>query len=307
MPPITPRPLTSTDEIIIVAPAGPVNEEDIARGAAHIRFNVHISEGLPQRDGFFAGSPLHRETELNAALNRPGARAILCARGGFGITTIIDRLDMNALLTNPPWIIGNSDITALLIHLWAHHRLCTIHGPMAARLATYPECDVADLHRILTLGYHPAPCSLTPLSPGETIGPLIGGNLTILAHMMGTLPSDFADGCILFLEDVAEAPYRIERCLIQLKRNGVFKHIRGIVLGEFTRCAPGADRVTIEEVLNRNLLPLNVPIAGDYPAAHGERNRPFVHGHRVKLQVSATHATLLEQAPLNNANQAKCE
>ena len=297
MPTITPGPLTPTDEIIIVAPAGPVNEDDIVRGAARIRFNVHISEGLTQRDGFFAGSPRHRETELNAALNRPGARAILCARGGFGITTIIDRLDINALLANPAWIIGNSDITALLIHLWAHHRLCTIHGPMAARIATYPECDVTDLHQILTLGYHPAPCSLMPISPGETSGPFIGGNLTMLAHMMGTLPPDFADGCILFLEDVAEAPYRIERCLIQLERNGVFKHIRGIVLGEFTRCAPGADGVTAEEVLKRNLLPLHVPIAGGYPAAHGQRNRPFVHGHAIALKVSETHGELREQAP----------
>jgi muramoyltetrapeptide carboxypeptidase len=129
----------------------------------------------------------------------------------------------------------------------------------------------------------------------------------MLAHMMGTLPPDFADDSILFLEDVAEAPYRIERCLIQLKRNGVFKHIRGIVLGEFTRCAPGADGVTVEDVLHRNLAPLNVPIASEYPAAHGKRNRPFVHGHPVKLQVSETNAKLLEKNPSDSANHASCK
>jgi muramoyltetrapeptide carboxypeptidase len=299
---ISPRPLTPTDEIVIVAPAGPVNDADIRQGAARIDFRVHISDGVPRRDGYFAGTPTEREEALNAALNRPGVGAILCARGGFGMTTIIDRIDMNALLANPTWMIGNSDITALLVHLWAHHRLCTIHGPMAARLASYPERDVADLHQILTLGHHPDPCSLSPILPGETSGPFIGGNLTMLAHMMGTLPADFADGCILFLEDVAEAPYRIERCLIQLKRNGVFNHIRGIVLGEFTRCAPGADGVTVEDVLHRNLAPLNVPIAGEYPAAHGERNRPFVHGHPVTLQVSATHAKLWEKESSDGAN-----
>ena len=286
--------LAPESRVAVLAPAGPVVKKKLSEGVGKLRYPVSLSDGVYAKDGFWAGSQKHRTTELQKAIGDATISAIWCARGGFGITTILDELDLMPLVTLPRWIIGNSDITALLIHLWSQHRLCSIHVPMAMRFAEYPDEDIDALHHILAQGYHKDACTLHSFSPGNARGPLVGGNLTMLAHMMGSVPPDFADGCVLFLEDVAEAPYRIERNLIQLKRTGVLGRIKGIVLGEFTHCQVGPDGVSVDTVLRRNLLPLQIPVASGYPAAHGSRNRPFVHGHPVSLTINDTTATLAD-------------
>ena len=291
---IYPPLLTLDSQVKVLAPAGPVKKDVLADGLGKLRYPVKVADGVYATDGFWAGSKDHRTSELQQAIDDSTLSAIWCARGGFGVTTILDDLNLEPLATHPRWLIGNSDITALLIHLWALHGLCSIHGPMAMRFASYPDVDVDALHRLLERGCHSEKCRLQSFSSGTANGPLIGGNLTMIAHMMGTLSPAFADDCILFLEDVAEAPYRIERNLVQLRRNGIFKKINGIVLGEFTSCHEGRDGVSVDVVLRRNLLPLQIPIAAGYPAAHGKRNRPFVHGHPVSLDVSDTSATMMD-------------
>jgi muramoyltetrapeptide carboxypeptidase len=170
--------------------------------------------------------------------------------------------------------------------------MLSIHGPMVFRFATSHEEDLSMLIDLLEGKPWTPPFDLSALSKGKAQGPLIGGNLTILAHLAGTISPDFTNGAILFLEDVGEQPYRLDRCLTQLKRARMLENISGVILGEFTDCIPGPDGVTVEEAMIRNLGPLNIPVATGYPAAHGGRNYPFVHGGEVILDVGGEKAVI---------------
>jgi muramoyltetrapeptide carboxypeptidase len=252
---------------------------------------VSIAENIPAY-GYLAGTDENRHNAFQAAIDHGEAKAIMAARGGYGTTRILDQLDVSGLVKAPKWIVGSSDLTAVLIKLYSECRLLAIHGPMVFRFASSHRDDLNMLIDLLEGKPWAPPPNLGSLSNGKAEGPLIGGNLTILAHMAGTVPANFADGAILFLEDAGEQPYRLDRCLTQLKRAGMLENLSGIVLGEFTNCVPGPDGVTVEEVMVRNLVPLDIPVATGYPAAHGDRNYPFVHGGQVILDAHGGEAAI---------------
>jgi muramoyltetrapeptide carboxypeptidase len=292
---IRPPALRPGDRVRVVAPAGPVNERDFAAGLAAIgeRYEVVPGSAVLARQGFLAGTDDQRAQDLAAALADPATRAVIAARGGAGTARVIDRIDLRDSARSPRWFVGSSDLTTLLLALWSRARLLSIHGPMVATLSRQRE-DLSALTALLEGAPFLGPDDLTPLVAGCCEGPLLGGNLTILAHLCGTLdPSDF-DGAVLFLEDVGERPYRLDRCLWQLRRTGMLEVLAGVVLGEFTECEPGLDGTIAMEVLKENLAPLGVPVAAGYPAAHGGRNLPFVHGARVRLSVGAERVALGE-------------
>ncbi|MBN2340331.1 MAG: LD-carboxypeptidase [Deltaproteobacteria bacterium] len=287
-----PQSLSITDLVDVVAPSGPVRRDNVESGVSLLPFPHRFSPHLFDTDGFFAGFKQSRLHDLQTALDQTDTHAILCARGGFGASDLLDSLSFETFCRKPKWLIGSSDITALLVHLWAFHGMCSIHGPMAGTLTKNSVSDVQLLCKLLTCPDHSHQTPLHSIQPGKGNGPLLGGNLTVLAHLIGTFPIDSFSGALLFLEDVTELPYRIERCLVQLRRSGLFDKITGVVLGEFTQCHPGKDNVRVETVLERNLRPIGVPVASMYPAAHGARNRPFVHGYPMTLEVTDTTAVL---------------
>lgn len=290
MRPIVPPSLSQGSRIQLVAPAGPVERNDVERGRDWLarRFQVDLGEGVFDRDGYFAGGHDRRRRELQGALDDRSIRAIVSARGGFGVSDLIDGLDFVCFLETPKWVVGSSDMTALLVHLYAVHRCLSIHGPMAAGFHRTEPHDLELLVRLLEGHMGEVNRKLTGHRNGRAEGPLIGGNLTVFAHLMGSLDPHFADGAILFLEDVGERPYRLDRCMVQLGRAGVLERVVGVVLGELTACEPGPDGVDAETAVLRHLLPLRVPVAAGYPAAHGQRNAPFVHGAVHRLEVEAS-------------------
>ncbi len=292
-PLILPPRITPGDAVAVVAPAGPIDEGHLDVGVRQLsrRYRPVIRGDILTRRGYFAGDAHRRLAELQGALDDETVRGIISARGGFGITDIIDRLDFSAFTASPKWIVGSSDITALLIHLFTSHRCLSIHGPMAAGFHRTESSDVETLFSLLEGRGSPLPC-LTGLSDGVARGPFIGGNLTILAHLAGTPNLERADGAVLFLEDVGEHPYRLDRCLVQLRRAGLLDHLAGVVIGELTACPHGSDGVTPFDAVARHLVPLGIPVAYNYPAAHGPRNAPFIHGKDVDLEVSGRTATL---------------
>ena len=233
-----------------------------------------------------------RLQELQAAVSAKDTKAVIAARGGYGTTRILDQLDLAPLEQSPKWIVGSSDLTALLLTLYIRHGIVSIHGPMAFKYAEADPEDTKALIRLLETGDWSPPGDLEPLSKGTAKGPLIGGNLTMLAHLAGTIPQDTTNGAILFMEDVTEQPYRLDRCLTQLKRAHLLDHVAGIVLGTFHNCTPGPDKTTAQAVLEQNLKPLGIPMAKNYPAAHGPRNYPFPHGAEITLEVTADQATI---------------
>jgi muramoyltetrapeptide carboxypeptidase len=294
MNPVVPPPATRGSRIRVAAPAGPVDPVALEEGRRVLaaRYEVVTGDGVLHRDGYHAGDDALRLADLEAALDDPRARAIVAARGGYGTTRILDRLDLNGLAGDPKWIVGCSDLTALLVHAWTELGLVSIHGPMAAALGSAHPDDARALFDLLE-GRPPAAVKdLEPLREGEAAGPMLGGNLTVLAHLAGCLPASFARGAVVFLEDVNEAPYRLDRCLTQLRRAGALDGAAGFVLGGFEGCAPGPDGVTAIQAVSRNLVSLGVPVACAYPAAHGDRNLPWLHGARVALTVGAHSAVL---------------
>ncbi len=292
---IRPPALHPGDRVRLVAPAGPVNERDYTAGLGLLadRYEAVPGNAVLARRGFLAGPDRDRARDLAEALADPAARAVIGARGGVGAARIVDTTDLATSRRPPAWFVGSSDLTVLLLALWSRGRVLSIHGPMVSTLSRQPE-DLLALVALLEGSSFAGPDDLAPLAPGSCEGPMVGGNLTILANLCGSLePSDF-HGAVLFLEDVGERPYRLDRCLWQLRRTGVLERLAGVVLGEFTECDTGLDGTGAADVLRENLEPLGVPVATGYPAAHGRRNLPFVHGARVRLEVGPDRVFLGE-------------
>ncbi|MBN2802220.1 MAG: LD-carboxypeptidase [Deltaproteobacteria bacterium] len=286
---ITPPYLDSNSTVSVVSPAGPVNRELLLQGIEKLKstFKVLSSDSLFANAGYLAGDDDVRLTDFNRAIEAGESGCIIASRGGYGTTRIIDSLNLKALGENPKWIVGSSDLTALLIHLFAKYRLASIHGPMVQSF-NKSETDTSLLFDLLKGNINSdSKLNLKTLCQGEASGKMIGGNLTVLSHLAGTMDFDFAKGGVLFLEDVTEAPYRIDRAIVQLKRSGLIDKISAIVLGDFTNCNPGKDGVTVHEVLEMHFKNINKPVVYGYPAAHSDRNRPFIHGAPVSITATS--------------------
>jgi muramoyltetrapeptide carboxypeptidase len=273
---VRPRALRPGDLIGICAPAGAVLPDAVEAGTATLRalgFEVRLSDSIRERRAFTAGTVERRLADLHALFADDGVAGILCARGGAGSAWLLPRLDAALLRRHPKVFVGYSDITFL--HLFLHAQgLATFHGPMAARELADGGYDRDSFFGAIT-GEGPlytAPADdLVVLRRGAAEGRLRGGCLSILAAAAGTpwpLRAD-ADGTILFLEDVDERPYRIDRLLYQLRMTGAFEGVRGLVFGDMKGCAPlVSDSFTLEEVVLEALAGLDIPIALGLSSGH---------------------------------------
>jgi muramoyltetrapeptide carboxypeptidase len=273
---VRPRALRAGDRIGVCAPSGVVGRDAALRGLDALRglgFEVQFSESMFDRRFFTAGSADRRVRELHALFADDAVAGIVCARGGAGAASMLAGLDPAIVRAHPKAFVGYSDVTFL--HLWLHQQgLVTFHGPMVARELADGGYDPASLLSALT-GEGPlfvaAGDPLIPLRGGRGEGRLRGGCLSILAAAAGT-PSSLRpdeEGTILFLEDVDERPYRLDRMLFQLRASGGLDRVRGIVFGEMKGCAASAgDGYRLEEVLLDALTGLDVPVAWGLPSGH---------------------------------------
>ncbi len=273
---IRPRALRSGDLVGIAAPAGPVDERDLRRGAAELEslgFAVSIPEGLLERRGFTAGTLDRRRGELERLLADETVAAIWCARGGAGAGRLLWRLDEDLVRAHPKVLVGYSDITYLHLY-FARLGLTSLHGPMVAHELAASTYDRASLRHALTgegRPYVAGEDDLVPLRGGDGEGVLRGGCLSILAAAAGTPWALAPEGedTILFLEDVDERPYRIDRMLLQLRESGAFAGVKGVVFGDMKGCAPRLDEpYGLEDVLLEALDGLEVPVALGLSSGH---------------------------------------
>ena len=279
--------LRAGDLIGVIAPAGPVLPEALpAVQALYARhgYRVRLYPGCHANTGYLAGPDALRLADLHAALADDDVAAIHCLRGGYGAMRLLDGIDAGLLKRKPKLLMGYSDITALHA-LWASHGLPSLHAPMPASDLIKPgrEDDEAALFHLLRHGLK-AGAVLAPVLqpsglslPGDVSGQLIGGNLSLVAALLGTPWAWQPEGAILFLEDINEELYRIDRLLTQLRLAGVLDAVAGFVLGSFT------EEVSPAQLLRDTLLPLNKPILGGWPTGHGTPNRPLPMGLRVQL------------------------
>ncbi len=299
---IRPAALSPGDVVRVIAPSGPVPRDGFAAGAALLgaRYQLRYDDGLFARDGFLAGPDERRLQELVAAFADPEARAIIMARGGYGLTRLLPYLDPRMLAARSIPIVGFSDGTALLAQA-ARAGVVAIHGPVVTQLAALPADDHQALFRVLE---DPNPrvvlSDLDALVPGRAQGRLLGGNLEVFSRLLGTpfLP-DLA-GAILFLEDLGERPYRVDRLITHLDLAGVFSAVAGVVVGDFAGCQePEPTRGTspsAAEVLEDRLGRLAIPVAFGAPIGHGSRNVAVPYGALVELDTRFGTVTALEGA-----------
>lgn len=292
--PLLPAPVAAGERVALVAPSSPLLDGRLGPAAATLRrWGFEPVEMAHLRDGrgHLAGTDGARIADLDAAFRDRSLRAVWIARGGYGATRIADRIDWQALADDPKPLIGFSDATALLLAAWRHVGVVTIHGPFAGevhRLAEHPGA-AEHLRSLLAAGGQPGPLPLgsetTTLRGGVAEGPLLGGNLAVLCAGVGTPLQPDLSGAVVLLEDVNEAPYRIDRMLTQLRQAGCLSDIAGVVLGAFTGCDPPEDRpsATVEEVLEERLGDLGVPVLAGLPFGHRPDQVALPHGAWVRL------------------------
>ncbi len=288
----------------VVAPSGPVAMERFDRGLKVLRREIDLDlvmgENLLEQDGYFAGADAPRLAALHQALGDPEARAVLCARGGYGVTRLLGALDPGRLRAHPKVIVGFSDITALLSWALVRAGLRSIHGPVITQLATLHPEDVQRLGELLR-GEVPSPLLSeqgTVIHGGCVEGPLIVANLEVLRALIGTRYMPPLSGAILALEEVGERPYRIDRALTHFLSSGALRGIRGVVVGQLVGChepegghiGPSAHDVVVER-----LETLGVPVVTGFPFGHDSgRNAALPFGARARLDADNCTLTLLE-------------
>lgn len=282
---LKPPRLSPGSVIGIAAPAGPHEPETLNRGVEVLRamdFEVVVPDDLLAANGYLAGTDAHRADVFNRLFADPRVDAVMCARGGYGSLRILPLLDYARMAAQPKVFVGFSDITALLAAVSSRCGLVTFHGPVVTTLVDASERTLAGLlaavasDRPLTVRSEGA----MALRAGTASGPVCGGNLTTLCHLLGTPFKPRFRNRIVFLEDRGEAPYRIDRMLVHMRTAGCFDGIKGLVLGSFDGCGTPAEILKIVEDVFQGA---DFPILAGVEAGHTEPNLTLPLGARAVL------------------------
>ena len=269
-----PAPLRPGDELSVIAPSGALRELDAFQAGVALweaqGYQVKLSPGFDERWGYLAGTDEHRRQQLLAALKSPACRGILCARGGFGGTRLLE--DWQWPVVSSKWVIGFSDITSLLWSL-SKQGISGVHGPLLTTLAQEPDWSRQRLFDWVA-GRSLSTLQGTGWGGGIATGRLLPANLTVATHLLGTVHEPSLEGVILAIEDVTEAPYRIDRMLTYWRMLGKLAGVKGIAIGRFSHCEPPphVPSFTVEEVLRDRFRELQIPIVSALPFGHDGEN-----------------------------------
>lgn len=296
---LTPKPLKRGDRIAILSPASIIKPQvvyETMNVLADEGWSVHVGHHTFDRFGTYAGTDDNRYADLEDALLDPDTRAIICSRGGYGAVHLLERLSKLPLKDDPKWIVGYSDITALH-SLMSANGIQSIHAPMCKHIATHKGRD-ADSRRLFSLlrGENP-PVNLPAHRlnrPGTVTAPLLGGNLAVAAGLLSTPYSPFRPGSILFIEDIAEPIYKVERIFYTLRLSGVLGSLGGLIVGRFTDYTPDRDNESMEMMISRITEEYGYPIAFGAPIGHVDHNIPMLCSSVSTLTVGHSGATLVQ-------------
>ena len=315
LPPLLPRRLAPGDSAGIVAPASATFQTvdvDIARESLEaLGLKVKVGRHVLSRHGYLAGTDKDRAADINAFFDDDDVRAVVPIRGGWGSSRVLPHLDYERIRRNPKVVIGFSDITALHLAIQAKTGLVTFHGPNG--MGRWDAWSLDYFKRVLFNGEaatmeNPKNLSdrnaltqtenrVQTISPGTARGRLLGGNLTVLTAILGSPYVPSFDGAILFLEDVGEDLYRIDRMFTQLRLAGVLDRIRGFVFGTCAECGPGEGfaSLTLEEILADHIKPLGVPAW--FGAMIGHQTPQWTVPVGAEAEIDAVKGTLRMLAP----------
>lgn len=294
---ITPAPLRPGDRIAILAPSGAVNPQyvhDTLPLLAAQGWVPYVCEHTFGRYISYAGTADERYSDLETALLEPHTRAILCARGGYGAVHLLERLNRLPLTRDPKWIIGYSDISALHA-LMSSHGIKSIHSPMCSHLSKGASDPYSQRLFALLRGERPdIVVDPHPLNrPGKATGKLLGGNLAVIAGLLTTPYNVIQPGTILFIEDIAEPIYKVERILYTLRLSGVLNKLAGLIVGQFTDYAiDHHSGITMERMISEMTADCPYPIAFNFPVGHVNDNYPMLCSSPSTLTVTPTGVRL---------------
>jgi len=301
MQPIIPSLLKPGDRISVIAPSGVVKESRIEKGILLLEaWGLEVERGrhLYCSNGLFAGNDEERLNDLQLALDDESVKAVFCARGGYGLSRIIDRLDPAGFLLAPKWIIGYSDITVL--HLWFNslYGTATVHGEMVSNFnidSRSPE-SLDSLYRLLFRGEGDYTWKSENFRDGKVSSLIAGGNLSLIANLTGTHVREWLAGKILFIEDTGEYLYRIDRMLMDLRLSGILENISGLVVGGLSGMTdPDIPfGIGIEEMIMDAVSDYRYPVAFNFPAGHINDNRAFYLGVEITLKVDSGEISIVQ-------------
>jgi muramoyltetrapeptide carboxypeptidase len=299
----TPPYLQAGDTIGMVCPAGYMNFEK-----AQTCINTFESWGYKIKIGktlgsdsqnYFSGNDEERLADLQKMLDDDEVSAVFCARGGYGIGRIIEQINFKKFKKSPKWIIGFSDVTILHSHIYSNCKIASMHAPMASAFNNdeYKNEFVQSLKNVLEGQKIKYDCAIHEFNKkGEAVGELVGGNLTLFTHLIGSSSDIKTKGKILFLEDVGEYLYNIDRMFYQLKRNGKLNKLAGLMIGGFSDMKD-TDRPfgkNVYEIINDVVKEYDYPICFNFPVSHEKENYAFKIGVGYKLKIGKSKVTLEE-------------
>lgn len=299
------------DTIGIVATSSPVDQELLPKAIAEVEalgYKVKVGETCKQSyGGYLAGTPEQRADGLNAMFADDEVDGILCLRGGYGAPQILPLLDYDCIAQNPKLFVGYSDITSLHTVFGQNANLATLHGPMAASDLAHGLDDWSKSYLIRALS-EPEPLGDLINPPGEEIvcmvegcasGPVVGGNLTLVAALMGTPYQLDTRGKLLFLEEIDEEPYRVDRMLSQMALGGLFEDCAGVIFGTWTNCEPKKrEGFSVWDVVQNIVVPYQKPTIWNIQIGHGAVNMALPLGVEATLDATAGKLTIEESVTI---------
>lgn len=298
-PLIKPAPLEKGDRVAILSPASIIKPQNVF-SALHVLHRQgwvpYIGNSALNRYGTYAGTDDERYGDLEAAFLDPTTKAIFCSRGGYGVVHLLERLNRLPLRENPKWLVGFSDISALHA-LLSSHGIASLHAPMTSHFTSFggEDEDAGALFDLLRGGnvHYRIPAHEYNRT-GKVVAPLVGGNLAVLTGLIKTPFDLFMPGTVLFIEDVSEPVYKIERMMYQLRLSGVLSQLSGLIVGRFTEYVPDVDNASMEAMIRNMVEPYNYPVAFNVPVGHVDHNIPLIESAQVTLSVE-TDYVIIEQ------------
>ena len=298
-PLLIPSPLQKGSKIAIVSPAGIARAEDVYGAACVFERQGWEPVVMPHalgKSGSYSGTIEGRFDDLERAFRDRDIRAVVCSRGGYGAVHLLQMLEKLPLREDPKWLVGFSDIT-VLHGFMISQGIASIHGPMTKyiRACDGDNPDFKSLCKLLQgerPNYHIKAHLLN--KPGVAEGMFAGGNLAVMGGLIGTRYDLLRPDSILFIEDIAEPIYKVERWLWQMRISGVLQRLRGLLVGAFTDYRPTADYNTMEEMIAEMTSGFDYPVVFGVPAGHGGVSLPMVEGVQVKINVHATNGADVE-------------
>ncbi len=313
MPPVIKPPRLRTGQTIgLISPSGPVlgggtTPETVEAARARLAaagFSTAVARHALDAHGYLAGTDADRAADLQAMFRDPDVHGVLCVRGGYGAMRLLDDLDYDLIRRHPKVFIGYSDITALHLAFQRRVGLVTFHGPMAHALA---QADPHDLTQLLHATTRPEPLGplanpaggpiIETLVPGIAEGVLVGGNIALLTALFGTPYQPRLEGAVVFLEDIVDHAYRLDRKLVQLRLAGALHETAGIVIGECRlRADPSEPTLTVREILQDLIVPLGKPAIYGLACGHGTHHLTLPLGVRARLDATRGVLSIEEAA-----------